>query len=181
MAAPSQMQQAGQSEAVAEDLCPICLGTMHNAAWVPECFHRFCFGCIRRWASRTATCPLCRQPFDHVLHTVRADDDYREYAVGPSTHRQRNAARSGVRSRSPQQHVYLHQQPTDAGSAAGRRGPEGRDRAATGDAAPGPSNAPSQQAAGEHPASPAGPFYLLIGQVLVVQPVLIVLPERRDH
>uniref|UniRef100_A0A8C0AUS1 RING-type E3 ubiquitin transferase n=1 Tax=Buteo japonicus TaxID=224669 RepID=A0A8C0AUS1_9AVES len=56
-------------QSVAEDLCPICLGTMHNAAWVPECFHRFCFGCIRRWASRTATCPLCRQPFDHLCRS----------------------------------------------------------------------------------------------------------------
>lgn len=181
MATPSQMQEAGQLEAVAEDPCPICLGTMCNAACVPMCFHRFCFGCIRRWANRTATCPLCRQPFDCVLHTVRADDDYREYAVGPSTHQQKNTARNRVRSRSPQQHDYLRQQPTDAGPAVGRRRPEGRDRAAGGDTAPGPSNTLAQQAAGEHPAGPASPFYLLIGQVLVVQPVLIVLPERRDQ
>uniref|UniRef100_A0A663FG43 RING-type E3 ubiquitin transferase n=1 Tax=Aquila chrysaetos chrysaetos TaxID=223781 RepID=A0A663FG43_AQUCH len=51
-------EQSGS--AAAEDPCPICLDTMRNAACVPVCFHRFCFGCIRRWASRTATCPLCR-------------------------------------------------------------------------------------------------------------------------
>ncbi|GAB0202814.1 E3 ubiquitin-protein ligase Topors-like [Grus japonensis] len=102
LATPSWPQQAGQLEAEADALCPIGLGTMCNAACVPVCFHRFCFGCVRRWASGRAMCPLCRQPFDCVLHTVRVDNDYRQYAVGSSDRRQRNAARNRVRSRNPQ-------------------------------------------------------------------------------
>ncbi|KAK4810557.1 hypothetical protein QYF61_004520 [Mycteria americana] len=106
-AVPSQMQWAGQSEAAADAPCPICLGTMRNAACVPVCFHCFCFGCIQQWARRRAMCLLCRQPFDCVLQTARVDNDYLEYAVSLSTHRQKNAARNGVQSRPPQQCYYL--------------------------------------------------------------------------
>ncbi|XP_005060935.1 PREDICTED: E3 ubiquitin-protein ligase Topors-like [Ficedula albicollis] len=74
----------GQREPAAAGLCPICLGDLDNAAHVGTCLHTFCFGCIRQWAAVRAACPLCRQRFGRILHTVRADDDYQEYELGPS-------------------------------------------------------------------------------------------------
>lgn len=65
---------------------------------MPSCLHCFCFSCIQKWATRTALCPLCRQPFDRVLHTVRADDDYQEYVVRSSTCRCWNRVRRGPRT-----------------------------------------------------------------------------------
>ena len=86
-----------------------------------------------------------------------------------------------MRSRSPQRRYYLRRQPGNSGPAAGRRGPEGRQQAARGDRAPGPSNTPAQQAAGEDPDGPTTTPYLLIGLVLLVRPVPLGLPERRDQ
>ena len=154
-ATASQLQRAGRWEAAADNPCSICLGQMDDAAYVDGCFHAFCFGCIRRWAATRAACPLCRQPFDRVLHTVRADDDYQEYVVGSSARRQRTAARERVRSRSPQRRYHVRPRPNNAEPAAGRRGPAGRRRGVRGDAAPERSDASARQAAGEHPASPA--------------------------
>uniref|UniRef100_A0A8C4V3Y1 RING-type E3 ubiquitin transferase n=1 Tax=Falco tinnunculus TaxID=100819 RepID=A0A8C4V3Y1_FALTI len=67
MASGSQLQQAGRSEAPEDDPCPICLGEIDKAARVALCFHRFCFGCIQRWAAMRPVCPLCRRPFDRIL------------------------------------------------------------------------------------------------------------------
>uniref|UniRef100_A0A493U0T3 E3 ubiquitin-protein ligase Topors n=1 Tax=Anas platyrhynchos platyrhynchos TaxID=8840 RepID=A0A493U0T3_ANAPP len=78
-----QMQQAGPSEAAAGERCPICLGTTRNTAYTYTCFHAFCFRCIRRWTANSSACPLCRQPIDRILHTVRADDDYQQYVCRP--------------------------------------------------------------------------------------------------
>uniref|UniRef100_A0A8C3J6D3 RING-type E3 ubiquitin transferase n=1 Tax=Calidris pygmaea TaxID=425635 RepID=A0A8C3J6D3_9CHAR len=114
--APNPMQQAGQSEAVADAPCSICMGTMHNTVCVPICFHRFCFGCIWRWASRSPTCPLCRQPFDHVLHIVRADSYYQEYAISPSARQWRSMARNRLLHRSPQQRYDLRRRLTNDSS-----------------------------------------------------------------
>uniref|UniRef100_A0A8B9U533 E3 ubiquitin-protein ligase Topors n=1 Tax=Anas zonorhyncha TaxID=75864 RepID=A0A8B9U533_9AVES len=124
-AGSGQMQQAGPSEAAAGERCPICLGTTRNTAYTYTCFHAFCFRCIRRWAATSSACPLCRQPIDRILHTVRADDDYQQYVCRPSAHGRRNAARERVRSRSPQRRYNLRPRPTNNGPAAGRRGPQG--------------------------------------------------------
>eukprot|EP00075_Anas_platyrhynchos_P013444 XP_027302697.1 E3 ubiquitin-protein ligase Topors-like [Anas platyrhynchos] len=124
-AGSGQMQQAGPSETAARERCPICLGTTRNTAYTYTCFHAFCFRCIRRWAANSSACPLCRQPIDRILHTVRADDDYQQYVCRPSAHGRRNAARERVRSRSPQRRYNLRPRPTNNGPAAGRRGPQG--------------------------------------------------------
>uniref|UniRef100_A0A669QJY9 RING-type E3 ubiquitin transferase n=1 Tax=Phasianus colchicus TaxID=9054 RepID=A0A669QJY9_PHACC len=60
------------SEAPEDYRCAICLDNISNMACVDPCFHRFCSGCIQRWATMRAVCPLCRQPIDRVLHTVRS-------------------------------------------------------------------------------------------------------------
>lgn len=158
---PGQMQQAGQSETAADARCTICLGTIRNAACVPTCFHRFCFRCIRRWASTAATCPLCREPFDRVLHTVRADDDYREYVVGSSAHQQQNAARTRVRSRSPQQRYNLRPRPTRSRPAAERRVPDGRDGAARRIVTLVAHDDMARRAAGEYRPTPDGDYLII--------------------
>uniref|UniRef100_U3I2S7 RING-type E3 ubiquitin transferase n=1 Tax=Anas platyrhynchos platyrhynchos TaxID=8840 RepID=U3I2S7_ANAPP len=91
------------SEASEPHCCPICLCDIKNAACLPLCLHRFCSSCIQKWATRAALCPLCRQPFDHVLHSVRADDDYQEYVFRSSTHRRSNSVRERPHSRTPWQ------------------------------------------------------------------------------
>ncbi|XP_009460517.1 PREDICTED: E3 ubiquitin-protein ligase Topors-like [Nipponia nippon] len=146
-----QLQRAGRREAAADGPCPICLDDVDDAAYIDICFHAFCFDCIQRWVASRAVCPLCRRPFNHILHMVRAGN-------GLSPRRQRTAARQRVRSRSPQRRYHLRPRPNNNERAAGRRGPVGSDQAAWRDAAPGTSNASNasaQQAAGERPASPA--------------------------
>lgn len=182
-ASMSQLPPAGPSETAANDQCPICLGDIENAAYVAFCLHSFCFTCIRQWARGRDACPLCRQPFERVLHTVRADDDYKECTVILSSCRRRNAAR--IRSRSPQRRYSLRRRPTDYDPSAGRRGPVGRDREQRDDIAPGPSNATSQQApaagasrertppsTGERLAGPAAAPYVRYGTV-VLRPLRI--------
>lgn len=110
----------GQWEAAAAGLCPICLGDVDNAAHVDTCLHTFCFGCIRQWAAVRAACPLCRQPFGRILHTVRADDDYEEYVVGPSSCQQSAAAGQRVRGTPPHWRYRLRPRP--------RRDPAARSR-----------------------------------------------------
>uniref|UniRef100_A0A8B9MF30 RING-type E3 ubiquitin transferase n=1 Tax=Accipiter nisus TaxID=211598 RepID=A0A8B9MF30_9AVES len=61
--------------------CPICLGCIEDAAYMVVCLQPFCFACIKDWARSRARCPLCRQPFDLLMHSVQADNDYKEYVV----------------------------------------------------------------------------------------------------
>ncbi|KAM6035111.1 uncharacterized protein LJ206_000661 [Theristicus caerulescens] len=166
----SQPPHAGPAQAAADSQCPICLGDIKKAAYVAYCMHCFCFACIRRWASRRDACPICRQPLEQLLHSVRGDDDYKEYVVGLPARLRRRMAMERARSRSPQRRYNLRRRPTNNQPSAGRRGPAGTDSAQRRGAAPGPSNATSQQApapsasrrpappsAAERPAGPAAP------------------------
>eukprot|EP01121_Diplochlamys_sp_Union-15-3_P013765 TRINITY_DN431_c0_g1_i1.p1 TRINITY_DN431_c0_g1~~TRINITY_DN431_c0_g1_i1.p1 ORF type:complete len:250 (-),score=27.28 TRINITY_DN431_c0_g1_i1:79-828(-) len=55
-----------------ELLCSICFSALNtqNLAIVQLCNHEFCFGCISTWAKTKLTCPLCKAPFDSVMHQV---------------------------------------------------------------------------------------------------------------
>ncbi|XP_032545402.1 E3 ubiquitin-protein ligase Topors-like [Chiroxiphia lanceolata] len=123
----SQLPPAGPSEVAAADgRCPICLGDLENATYVEVCQHCFCFICIREWAKLTETCPLCKQPFERLLHTVTVDGNYEEYVFDQSAHRQRKAAR--IRSRSPQWHYNLCHRSTDIKPSKSRsRSPQKHD------------------------------------------------------
>ena len=88
----SQLPQAGPAEAAADSQCPICLGDIKKAACVAFCMHCFCFACIQRWARARHVCPVCRQPLEQLLHSVRGDDNYEEYVLGlPARLRRRMA------------------------------------------------------------------------------------------
>ncbi|KAF6738127.1 E3 ubiquitin-protein ligase Topors [Oryzias melastigma] len=64
--------------------CPICLDRFNNLAYLDRCLHRFCFPCIQEWSHNKAECPLCKQPFSSILHSVRAEDDFKEYTPQPA-------------------------------------------------------------------------------------------------
>ncbi|XP_035166694.1 E3 ubiquitin-protein ligase Topors-like [Oxyura jamaicensis] len=66
-----------------ESKCPICLDRFDNVAYLDSCLHRFCFRCIQEW-SKNKECPLCKQPFLSIFHTVRAEDDFEEYILTPT-------------------------------------------------------------------------------------------------
>ena len=119
MASGSQLQQAGRSEAPEDDPCPICLGEIDKAARVALCFHRFCFGCIQRWAAMRPVCPLCRRPFDRILRVLPADDE--EDGDGSSACHQSNASRERSRSRSPRRRYVLVRYAMSSGTPARRR------------------------------------------------------------
>jgi len=58
--------------------CPVCQGAPKEPSYVLPCLHRFCFGCIMRWAKRISTCPLCRQRITSILCSIWAEDDFLE-------------------------------------------------------------------------------------------------------
>nr|DBA28186.1 TPA: hypothetical protein GDO54_008584 [Pyxicephalus adspersus] len=64
--------------------CPICLDRFDNISHLDRCLHRFCFKCIKEWAKNKVECPLCKQPFNSILHSVRAEDDFKEYVLRPT-------------------------------------------------------------------------------------------------
>ncbi|XP_028910713.1 E3 ubiquitin-protein ligase Topors [Ornithorhynchus anatinus] len=66
------------------DKCPICLDGFENMAYLDLCFHRFCFRCVQEWSKNKAECPLCKQPFHSIFHSVRAEDDFKEYVLRPT-------------------------------------------------------------------------------------------------
>lgn len=47
------------------------------------CLHQFCYPCIVRWADSKPECPLCKGRVQSILHSVRADDDFREHVISP--------------------------------------------------------------------------------------------------
>ncbi|KAM4808566.1 E3 ubiquitin-protein ligase Topors [Rhinophrynus dorsalis] len=71
-------------DASPDSKCPICLDRFDNVSHLDRCLHRFCFRCIQEWAKNKAECPLCKQPFHSIFHSVRAEDDFKEYVLRPT-------------------------------------------------------------------------------------------------
>ncbi|XP_073520974.1 E3 ubiquitin-protein ligase Topors [Phyllobates terribilis] len=84
-AGTSKLQSQGtQADASPDSKCPICLDRFDNVSHLDRCLHRFCFRCIQEWAKNKAECPLCKQPFNSIFHSVRAEDDFKEYVLRPT-------------------------------------------------------------------------------------------------
>lgn len=64
--------------------CPICLDRFRNVSYADKCFHRFCFRCILEWGKNKAECPLCKQPFGAMYHSVRSEHDFKVYELRPA-------------------------------------------------------------------------------------------------
>ncbi|XP_040525183.1 uncharacterized protein LOC121110526 [Gallus gallus] len=71
-------------EAALETRCPVCLENWDSVAYTMPCCHQFCFPCIHRWTSTRPQCPLCKQGVQSIIHTVRADNDYKELVLRPA-------------------------------------------------------------------------------------------------
>uniref|UniRef100_A0A670ZH07 RING-type E3 ubiquitin transferase n=1 Tax=Pseudonaja textilis TaxID=8673 RepID=A0A670ZH07_PSETE len=41
-----------------------------NVAYLDRCWHRFCFRCVLEWSKNKAECPLCKQPFHSIVHSL---------------------------------------------------------------------------------------------------------------
>ncbi|CAL8378409.1 unnamed protein product [Boreogadus saida] len=80
---PSPPAPSGDEEASPDSKCPICLDRFNNLAYLDRCLHRFCFPCIQEWSHNKAECPLCKQAFTSILHSVRSHDDFKEYTLRP--------------------------------------------------------------------------------------------------
>ncbi|KAM4709551.1 E3 ubiquitin-protein ligase Topors isoform 1-T1 [Discoglossus pictus] len=84
-AGTSKLQSHGApADASPDSKCPICLDRFDNVSHLDRCLHRFCFRCIQEWAKNKAECPLCKQPFHSIFHSVRAEDDFKEYVLRPT-------------------------------------------------------------------------------------------------
>ncbi|XP_026880172.2 topoisomerase I binding, arginine/serine-rich a [Electrophorus electricus] len=64
--------------------CPICLDQFKNISYVDKCLHRFCFRCIQEWSRNKAECPLCKQAFSSIYHTIKAEDDFKQFDLRPT-------------------------------------------------------------------------------------------------
>ncbi|XP_065070245.1 E3 ubiquitin-protein ligase Topors-like [Rhopilema esculentum] len=67
--------------------CAICLGTYKDRAFLEKCFHSFCFTCILQWSKVVHTCPLCKTPFQSLIHNITPDLQYHQYFVGDAEKR----------------------------------------------------------------------------------------------
>ncbi|XP_077427139.1 topoisomerase I binding, arginine/serine-rich a [Vanacampus margaritifer] len=65
--------------------CPICLDAFNNIAYLDICLHKFCFRCIHEWSKNKAECPLCKQPFNSIYHSIKSEQDFKQYVLRPVT------------------------------------------------------------------------------------------------
>ncbi|XP_053426959.1 E3 ubiquitin-protein ligase Topors [Nycticebus coucang] len=105
-AGTSKLQQTVPADASPDSKCPICLDRFDNVSYLDRCLHKFCFRCVQEWSKNKAECPLCKQPFDSIFHSVRAEDDFKEYVLR-SSYNGSFATPDGRRFRRPLNAVYL--------------------------------------------------------------------------
>ncbi|XP_048118884.1 topoisomerase I binding, arginine/serine-rich a [Alosa alosa] len=80
----SSISQAMSAEASPDSKCPICLDKFKNMAYLDLCLHKFCFRCIHEWSKNKAECPLCKQPFNSIFHSIKAENDFKKYDLRPT-------------------------------------------------------------------------------------------------
>uniref|UniRef100_A0A1A7XJP7 E3 ubiquitin-protein ligase Topors n=1 Tax=Iconisemion striatum TaxID=60296 RepID=A0A1A7XJP7_9TELE len=68
-------------EASPDSKCPICLDRFNNISHLDRCLHKFCFRCILEWSKNKTECPLCKQPFRSIYHSVKSDQDFQKYEI----------------------------------------------------------------------------------------------------
>lgn len=90
------------AEVSPDSRCSICLDIFDNLACLDHCLHMFCFCCIREWSRNKAECPLCKQPFESIYHSINSDLDYKRYDLKP-------VESDGTRSGQFRYHRQMHQ------------------------------------------------------------------------
>lgn len=71
------------AEVSPDSKCPICLDVFNNISYLDLCLHKFCFRCIHEWSKNKAECPLCKQPFHSIYHSIKSDQDFKKYDLKP--------------------------------------------------------------------------------------------------
>lgn len=82
--ASNRSHQTMPVDASPDSKCPICLDRFENVASLDRCGHRFCFRCVQEWSKNKAECPLCKQPFHSIRHSMRSKDDFQVYNIRSS-------------------------------------------------------------------------------------------------
>ncbi|XP_049428002.1 topoisomerase I binding, arginine/serine-rich a [Epinephelus fuscoguttatus] len=71
------------AEVSPDSKCPICLDIFNNISYLDLCLHKFCFRCIHEWSKNKAECPLCKQPFHSIYHSIKSEQDFKKYDLRP--------------------------------------------------------------------------------------------------
>lgn len=71
------------AEVSPDSKCPICLDMFNNISYLDICLHKFCFRCIHEWSKNKAECPLCKQPFNSIYHSIKSEQDFKKYDLQP--------------------------------------------------------------------------------------------------
>lgn len=71
------------AEVSPDSKCPVCLDRFNNISYLDICLHKFCFPCIHEWSKNKAECPLCKQPFSSIYHSIKSDHEYKRYDLRP--------------------------------------------------------------------------------------------------
>ncbi|XP_040891510.1 topoisomerase I binding, arginine/serine-rich a [Toxotes jaculatrix] len=75
--------EAMSAEVSPDSKCPICLDIFNNMSYLDLCLHKFCFRCIHEWSKNKAECPLCKQPFNSIYHSIKSEQDFKKYDLQP--------------------------------------------------------------------------------------------------
>lgn len=75
--------EAMSAEVSPDSKCPICLDIFNNISYLDLCLHKFCFRCIHEWSKNKAECPLCKQPFNSIYHSIKSEQDFKKYDLQP--------------------------------------------------------------------------------------------------
>lgn len=78
-----KVSEAMSAELSPDSKCPICLDVFNNISYLDICLHKFCFRCIHEWSKNKAECPLCKQPFNSIYHSIKSEHDYKKYDLQP--------------------------------------------------------------------------------------------------
>lgn len=87
------------AEVSPDSKCPICLDIFHNMSYLDRCLHKFCFRCIQEWSKNKPECPLCKQPFSSIYHSIKSDQDFQKYELRPKVENSSFGYFEGVRFR----------------------------------------------------------------------------------
>lgn len=91
--------EAMSAEVSPDSKCPICLDIFNNISYLDLCLHKFCFRCIQEWSKNKAECPLCKQPFNSIYHSIKSEQDFKKYDLKPVVDNTAFGTFEGVRFR----------------------------------------------------------------------------------
>lgn len=99
--------------------CCICMCDIEaeEVAEIDGCAHRFCFGCIEKWAERENTCPLCKARFTKIDRVSRKRRKGQQRTKKVKQRDQRSEMAPGVAlenllGKSPKNMVVVSEDPT---------------------------------------------------------------------